>query len=431
MHEELKQKILKLCMDNVSFRTRLKIFGVLTFTIDGMMQFIKFDEFLTFEEKINKLSNGKMKNKRKIKSPVKVDTNIRDKPKNENQANLREPIVTNLIQSTITTPSPKKHNVESLFRKRRRTFDDQLHDEEIGEYLGAGQNLDTNIYCTLCHETMQVAHYFQHCRNMHNVYVCHTCLKHFSTKSCLLRHRPIHTGLRRYACKICKRAFYRRDKCKGHAKRHLMPHLQKDADLEELISSAVIIVEKCTNIQGKVVFNISCDHEMDDFQINPSLLLNDSSASDLNFTTQHFVNSINTNLDNSLMNIESLASSSFNFFTTEFNEPNNPNCIKSTPFVIRPPLLPKVLSSISPNKETFLSVRQSSLKNDVKPVVKLLSIDDFKGTNLKQIAFTDTNLSSDNVKKEGFTDTDNTQILLVNDSKPNHKINTINFQSDL
>ncbi|ELU12526.1 hypothetical protein CAPTEDRAFT_111287, partial [Capitella teleta] len=76
--------------------------------------------------------------------------------------------------------------------------------------------------CKFCDEEVQeLTRYLQHTLAMHNAYICHQCGKSFTTKSSLLRHRPIHTGMRRFACSICKKTFYRKDKCKAHIKRHL------------------------------------------------------------------------------------------------------------------------------------------------------------------------------------------------------------------
>ena len=112
-------------------------------------------------------------------------------------------------------------------KRRRRAPDETLTLEEIAEYMGATNGMDASIgrgtfqckYCPLLVE--ELIAYLQHTLAVHNAYICHQCGKSFTTKSSLLRHRPIHTGMRRFACSICKKTFYRKDKCKAHIKRHL------------------------------------------------------------------------------------------------------------------------------------------------------------------------------------------------------------------
>jgi len=106
-------------------------------------------------------------------------------------------------------------------KRRRRAPEDQLTAEEVAEYLGH----EGDAYCFKCKyctdEFDSVTRYIHHSLSMHQAYICHQCGKSFTTKSSLLRHRPIHTGMRRFACSICKKTFYRKDKCKAHIKRHL------------------------------------------------------------------------------------------------------------------------------------------------------------------------------------------------------------------
>jgi hypothetical protein len=119
-------------------------------------------------------------------------------------------------------------------RRRRRTAEDTLTAEEIAEYMGCDTRSpsgggaasstasSSQIPCRYCGEvTADLSRYFSHTLSSHGAYICHQCGKSFTTKSSLLRHRPIHTGMRRFACSICRKAFYRKDKCKAHIKRHL------------------------------------------------------------------------------------------------------------------------------------------------------------------------------------------------------------------
>ena len=121
---------------------------------------------------------------------------------------------------------------DELKKRRRRSPNETLTAEEIAEYMGAS-NVPTGreggevFRCKYCNEEIDdLVRYLQHTLTTHNAYICHQCGKSFTTKSSLLRHRPIHTGLRRFACSICLKSFYRKDKCKSHIKRHLPPNEQ-------------------------------------------------------------------------------------------------------------------------------------------------------------------------------------------------------------
>ena len=121
-------------------------------------------------------------------------------------------------------------------KRRRRAPDDSLTREEIAEYMGQSSNSCTHFKCRFCNmEVNDLAKYLHHTLTSHNAYICHQCGKSFTTKSSLLRHRPIHTGMRRFACTICKKTFYRKDKCKAHIKRHLgvsSDHIDKYESLQ-------------------------------------------------------------------------------------------------------------------------------------------------------------------------------------------------------
>ena len=107
-------------------------------------------------------------------------------------------------------------------KRRRRAAEDMMTPEEVSEYIGKMDATPENFQCKYCGEQVDsVLRYIQHTVLAHQAYICHQCGKSFTTKSSLLRHRPIHTGMRRFACSICKKTFYRKDKCKSHIKRHL------------------------------------------------------------------------------------------------------------------------------------------------------------------------------------------------------------------
>ena len=100
------------------------------------------------------------------------------------------------------------------------------------EYFGRYANDNDLFLCPVCSLKMQgLLEYFDHTVDAHNVFICHQCLKEFNTKCSLLRHRPIHHGVKRYSCSVCSHQFHRRDKCKLHMKKlH-----DGDGDIEDIL----------------------------------------------------------------------------------------------------------------------------------------------------------------------------------------------------
>lgn len=114
-------------------------------------------------------------------------------------------------------------------KRRRRSLEDALTADEMLEYMGSRDKSEASFACRICGEaSSDLLKYFHHTLSCHKAFICHQCGRCFTTKSSLLRHRPIHTGLRRFACGICHKAFYRKDKCKAHIKKHA--EVQEDQD---------------------------------------------------------------------------------------------------------------------------------------------------------------------------------------------------------
>ena len=137
-------------------------------------------------------------------------------------------------------------STETRRRRRRGPYTECLTLEEIAEYMGPRDPGVISFQCRYCSEsTTNLAKYLQHTFSAHSAYICHECGKHFTTKSSLLRHRPIHTGMRRFICSFCKKTFYRKDKCKAHIKRHLgtqenILEFDDHAKLEETIEQSLL-----------------------------------------------------------------------------------------------------------------------------------------------------------------------------------------------
>ena len=121
-----------------------------------------------------------------------------------------------------SSPSPKKTSPS----RRHDRLRDLLKPEEIKQYFGKNEHpKDAKLGCKIDHcsgpEYKDLDEYFSHTWLMHNCYVCHECGKVFMNKAGIMRHRPIHTGIKRFACNFCKADFHRMDKCKLHVSKHM------------------------------------------------------------------------------------------------------------------------------------------------------------------------------------------------------------------
>ena len=88
------------------------------------------------------------------------------------------------------------------------------------EYLGRRTIPDDEevMYsCGKCKMAVKgISAYVQHSVKKHRSFSCHDCNKRFPNKGQLLRHRAIHTGIKKFTCKMCDKGFARKDKCKDH-----------------------------------------------------------------------------------------------------------------------------------------------------------------------------------------------------------------------
>ncbi|OAF66234.1 hypothetical protein A3Q56_06047 [Intoshia linei] len=330
MNESLKSAILQMCADNLPFSDKLDIMGILALTTDDQVHYIEFNNTLINPDvKINQNGNEqatKQKNKRKVGTPVKWSTikavkNVTTSKCGPLQTSIKQNgVLIDLSNSTVSNllttfthdfPTSKLNGsfVQSQ-PKRRRMTEEQLNQEEVGEYLGEGLEIDSKIPCHICKVNICVNEYFKHCILVHNSYICHSCTKKFTTKSSLLRHRPIHTGLRRFACKVCKKNFYRRDKCKTHIKRHIPLHLRESISTDAFNSIGIVNVTKLTSVDGHEFFNISFKHKdmdcpcsvkteqnLSTLDINMMNLPQPNIYSDCNSNTHNHINANSQNSD--------------------------------------------------------------------------------------------------------------------------------------
>ncbi|OAF68651.1 hypothetical protein A3Q56_03580 [Intoshia linei] len=296
--DDLRCAILNIFKDYLPQSKKIELIGVISFVVDRNTElFVKFNDTLDKQDTKHYISqytghmNGvkdKSNNRRKGSLPVKflnsfyIPTNvIKDNELTKNQFTpkyshfeiIKTPSSNGRIYPKMepkalqnfnaVTHSPRYKQIYTKTKaKRRRMTDDQLNQEDIGEYLGEGSGISSKICCTTCKVVIDdVSSYFKHSVENHESYICHSCSKSFTTKSSLLRHRPIHTGLRRFACKFCEKSFYRRDKCKTHIKRHLSPSMHNSVHVDEFNSVGIPTVIKSTNENGNNFYDIQFKHK--------------------------------------------------------------------------------------------------------------------------------------------------------------------------
>ncbi|OAF65406.1 hypothetical protein A3Q56_06889 [Intoshia linei] len=244
--QKLEDGIVKLIKDYTK-RKDVNILGVLSVSIDERHETV-LKMNTTCQKMENLVKNNQMrmvsaqtlnpKNKRKCSLPIKINENL----------NLTFGELNLISQTAATVPKPKRRNLT----------EQELDHEEMSLYLGEGRFVTSNFKCNRCLVYLSsVNRYLTHTKQFHHCYICHECFHPFTTKKSLLRHRPIHTGLRRYACTLCLKGFYRRDHCKNHTRLHT--EIVSDTDNSCVISVAKPFIIK-TNENNAVVYNIEFKH---------------------------------------------------------------------------------------------------------------------------------------------------------------------------
>ncbi|OAF66628.1 hypothetical protein A3Q56_05593 [Intoshia linei] len=292
------EAIVDLCKANIPYMKDLNLLGAFAIKIDDNSEMcLKLEKSLSSNSKF--VSNLLIRNKRKRSKPLKFNicngtysvnsvqkkpifqlsvddfnngTTVSELPKRKYiHVQSQEYIpVNNKVDMEETAELTRENSINMSYQseqgfikpKKRKTADSRFNLEEIGEYLGEGENISGSIKCTQCKLVMNgVNVYFKHCMDLHYSYICHDCGKFFTIKSSLLRHRPIHTGLRRFACRFCQRSFYRRDKCKTHIKKHLTIEDVENNNVEDFSSIGTPSVFKNVDSKGAIFYNISFKHK--------------------------------------------------------------------------------------------------------------------------------------------------------------------------
>ncbi|OAF69282.1 hypothetical protein A3Q56_02913 [Intoshia linei] len=311
---ELYRDIVTIFTEKLNYKKNLDIMGVLSINVDGIEMFVKMNVSIDAlnnvvnsngqrnELKCNnkiwsnllcaaeKEANGSpsmsnfvtntnsivKKVKRKNKNPLKHYSNIvysepqeeyvprveSTKPR-ESSDNTEKNKFLHLNRKLNCDEAKILFQFDNSFKKnfsqkpkQKYSGDDDSH---IAFYFGAGTKICGKLKCKDCDFTSKGIHdFFSHTLNYHHCFTCHQCDNIFTTKNSLLRHRIVHTELRRFACLICKRGFFRRDHCKNHIKTHANSHLIINAESYVSTAEATVI---STIEDGVLYYDISFAHK--------------------------------------------------------------------------------------------------------------------------------------------------------------------------
>ncbi|XP_018651971.1 putative zinc finger protein [Schistosoma mansoni] len=81
------------------------------------------------------------------------------------------------------------------------------------------QSTNRRFPCNQCKEEFPSLHTLeQHTLSQHGTYRCHICQAQFTQRSNLQRHALKHVGFKPFECRVCSKAYYRKD--------HLMRHME-------------------------------------------------------------------------------------------------------------------------------------------------------------------------------------------------------------
>ena len=242
----LKQAIVTLCREKVTFRNRLEIDGIVCLAVDGADQHVV---------KIHELFNNKTSpavvlkeeprlptpDLTRVVSPVLSNGNISDVSKH--------PDTNSSIDLSEPSMSPRGKSSSQLFEnlpfRCSPSIKQELTDEHVVTEASPSSQVATaspyvtfdkqrfpgiekltlsnakDIPCKRCGKTMEnVQQYENHNMVSHGHFTCMICLSTFTSRNNMKRHIRLHTGVKPYVCHKCPESFSRNDDFKRHLLRH-------------------------------------------------------------------------------------------------------------------------------------------------------------------------------------------------------------------
>lgn len=233
----LKQSIITLCRETVSYQSRLEVDGIICLAVDSTEQHVvKIHEIFNAEPS----ALGIVKEEPRIStpetvrspSPLRTFTNgstpepverlTHEKRHGDSNCTNSSYIHSQLFETASIRESPD--HTETKPELETETKDHILKESPTTGTVEKDKltvSNATNIPCKKCGKTIEdVPTYENHNLVAHGHFTCLICLSTFTSRNNMKRHIRLHTGVKPYVCHKCPESFSRNDDFKRHLLRH-------------------------------------------------------------------------------------------------------------------------------------------------------------------------------------------------------------------
>ena len=235
----LKQSILTLCREAVSYNVQLEVDGIVSLTVDrNKVHIVRIHELFLKQRSVLREEPDNQPEVRKTVNGGQNITQVSQPPTVHYDTSLGSVKVENVEETNKDQDAESIH--DSSYHKPRDIGDTTANNDNKETHFTESiespavqsdslevqiQKLpvstDTNIPCKKCHEVLHdVNSYESHCLKVHSQHLCRVCLSTFTSRNNMKRHVRIHTGVKPYTCRHCMESFARNDDYKRHLLRH-------------------------------------------------------------------------------------------------------------------------------------------------------------------------------------------------------------------
>lgn len=268
----LKQSILTLCREAVSFTGRLEVDGILCLTVDSQDQHVvKIHEFFykNAEPETPDLSHADTSSAHRVPSSRTI---IRYAPNAQTEQELDVKNRRNELKSTVIKVEPQDNiGVNETFEEAPQNYSPLGVKHSVHTGVNSLPSLDysslgveksvlssaRNIHCKKCNSILENVTLLQeHNMRSHGQFTCLVCLSTFTSRNNMKRHIRLHSGIKPYSCQRCQESFSRNDDFKRHLLKHTFQKPFRCAICKTGYSDRACVKSHMINDHNSKVFHV-------------------------------------------------------------------------------------------------------------------------------------------------------------------------------
>lgn len=237
----MKQSIITLCRETVTYSDKLEVDGIICLAIDGIEQHVvKIHEVFIADSTVDALVKEESRlptpDITRVPSPqISLPNNVNSTPRSDSASSDISPISSTSSCAGVKNTSQLFENVpfktipeikpkpvaESTPTSRLPPGYTMIDKDRYRGMEGLTISNAKDIPCKKCGKTIEnVAQYENHNMSAHGHFTCMICLSTFTSRNNMKRHIRLHTGVKPYVCHKCPESFSRNDDFKRHLLRH-------------------------------------------------------------------------------------------------------------------------------------------------------------------------------------------------------------------